>query len=300
MSSLYDTALLEQNAGNVKLAEQLYLKAAAEASALSNFATQCLCFEQLAILAKQRDDFHDALRWYKKLYSFVKEEKPKKSVFLCLEIAQLLYFRGEFEESHAWCSKTISLAKSHWLRELIAEAQLLMGLLALKVEKFDKAGILFRRSRDMFEELKDEDGIYKTTFHLGLVQHHKGEFLSARKIFHRCLEQIPKDDLSLSADLYLRLAAISLALQMPIDGLRYALASLGRYRKLKSQRQSKVWSVIFDLQQRMKEDEFSHQLAHHLNEEGLKKFHLMMEQERAKRPHLMVIVCLCNACPAQV
>ena len=124
MSSLYDTAVLEQNAGNVKLAEQLYLKAAAEASALSNFETQCLCFEQLAILAKEREDLHDSLRWYKKLYSFVREEDPRRSAYLCLEISQLLYFRSEFAESHAWCTKTLEIAKTKWLRELIAERHL--------------------------------------------------------------------------------------------------------------------------------------------------------------------------------
>ncbi|MEC7986952.1 MAG: hypothetical protein VX278_17415 [Myxococcota bacterium] len=283
MSSLYDTAVLEQNAGNFKLAEQLYQKAAAEASALSNLETQCLCFERLALLAKDRDDLHDAWRWYKKLYTFVRTEDMRRSAHLCMEIAQLLYFRGELDESYAWCSKTLELAKSHWLRELIAEAQLLLGLLALKNTDVETAGILFRRSRDMFEELKDQDGIYKTTFHLGLVQHQKGDFLGARKIFSRCLEQVPKEDLSLSADLYLRLAIISTDIKAPIDGLRYALASLGRYRKLKSQRQSKVWQVLFDLQQQMDAQEFSQQLAHHLNEDGLKKFHQMMALEREKQ-----------------
>ena len=34
----------------------------------------------------------------------------------------------------------------------------------------------------------------------------------------------------------------------------------------------------------MKKEEFSQQLAHHLNEEGLGKFHLMMEHERKTRP----------------
>ena len=90
MSSLYDTAVLEQNAGNFKLAEQLYQKAAAEASALSNLETQCLCFERLALLAKDRDDLHDALRWYKKLYTFVRTEDMRRSAHICMEIAQLL------------------------------------------------------------------------------------------------------------------------------------------------------------------------------------------------------------------
>jgi hypothetical protein len=92
-----------------------------------------------------------------------------------------------------------------------------------------------------------------------------------------CLEQAPEEAVPLVADLHLRLTVISMELEYHIDALFHALASLGRYRRLGSDRQDRVWKEIFRIRGFLSEEEFVEQIQSHLNEEGYQKFKAMSE-----------------------
>ena len=56
-----------------------------------------------------------------------------------------------------------------------------------------------------YEEIKHEEGTFKSLFHMGLVHHQLSDFSRARSIFLKCLEQSPEEAVPLVADLHLRL-----------------------------------------------------------------------------------------------
>lgn len=277
MSQLYEEAISAQEEGHVDHAEQLFLKAIVHAQNSHDIEKQQRCFVQLSAIAREKNDFHAVLRWLKKNYNLTKKHNTKQASRICLELGVVLLDRLEFDEAKMWAKKALDRSEEDWDRKVMAEAQLLLGMVLFREDRPEDARILFRRANVIFEELKDEEGVYKSLFHMGLVCHQMADFPRARTIFLNCLEQAPEEAVPLIADLHLRLTVISLELDLYIDALFHALASLGRYRRLQSDRQDRVWKEVFRIRAFLSEEEFVEQVKSHLNEEGYLKFKAMAE-----------------------
>jgi hypothetical protein len=277
MSPLYEEALTAQEKGSIEQAEQLFLKVIALAQDNEDFEQQQRCFVQLSAIAREKKDMHAVLRWLKKNYNLTKKHNSRQASRICLELAFVFLDRNEHSESKLWAKKALDRSEEDWDKEVMAESQLLLGMCLFREERPEDARILFRRSNVIYEELKNEEGIYKSLFHMGLVCHQMSDFARARGIFLGCLEQAPEEAVPLVADLHLRLTVISMELEYYIDALFHALASLGRYRRLGSDRQDRVWKEIFRIRGFLSEEEFVDQIQSHLNEEGYQKFKAMSE-----------------------
>ena len=228
-------------------------------------------------MATSKEEPNSAIRWRKKNYNLSKKYNGKQASRICLEIASTFLDIGEFSESKIWSKKALERSEADWDKEVMAESQLLLGMAFFREERPDDARILFRRSNVIFEEIKDEEGIFKSLFHMGLVCHQMADFARARSVFLSCLEKIPEEAVPLIADLHLRLTVISMELGYHIDAVFHVLASLGRYRRLGSDRQDRVWREIFRLRTFFTAEEFADHIKSHLNEEGFKKFMAMSE-----------------------
>jgi hypothetical protein len=277
MSPLYEEALTAQEAGRIEQAEQLFLKVIALAQDNEDFEQQQRCFVQLSAIAREKEDIHAVLRWLKKNYNLTKKHNSRQASRICLELAFVFLERNEHNESKMWAKKALDRSEEDWDKEVMAESQLLLGMCFFREERPEDARILFRRSNVIYEELKNKEGIYKSLFHMGLVCHQMSDFARSRGIFLNCLEQAPEEAVPLVADLHLRLTVISMELEYHIDALFHALASLGRYRRLGSDRQDRVWKEIFRIRGFLSEEEFVEQIQSHLNEEGYQKFKAMSE-----------------------
>ena len=282
MSSLYEQALAAQEEGHSEQAEHLFLKVLGEAQNADDVKEQTRCLVQLCALAKERNDMHSAFRWLKKNYNITKKHNTRQASRICLELAVIGYNSKEFEETKIWARKGLERAEADWNRDVMAESQLLLGMVFFMEGRPEDARVFFRRSNLIFEELKDEEGIHKSLFHMGLVHHQMGDFSKARSNFLQCLERASEEEVSLIANLYLRLTFLSIEMELHIDALFYALAALGRYRRLQSNHADKVWKEIFRIRTFLSEEEFSQQVRSHLNEEGYQKFMAMSEATLAQ------------------
>ena len=277
MSQLYEEALNAQEQGNIEQAEQLFIQLIAIAQDNDDIVLQQQSLVQLAALAHSKEDVHSAIRWQKKNYNLTKKHNSKQASRVCLDISITFLDAGELSESKIWSKKALERSEADWDKEVMAESQLLLGMAFFREERPEDARILFRRANVIFEELKDDEGVFKSLFHMGLVCHQMADFARARSIFITCLEKVPEEAIPLVADLHLRLTVISLELGYHIDALFHALASLGRYRRLGSDRQDRVWREIFRLRTFFSPEEYATQIKSHLNEEGYKKFKAMSE-----------------------
>lgn len=277
MSQLYEEALSAQEEGNVEHAEQLFLKEISYAQNIDDVVLQQRCLVQLVAIAHERADTHSVIRWLKKNYNLTKKHNSRQAARICLELAQVFLNDGDFGTSKMWAKKAFERSQEDWDKEVMAESQFLMGMSFFREERPEDARVLFRRANVVYEELKHEEGMFTSSFHMGLVCHQLSDFSRARGIFLKCLEQSPEDAVPLVADLHLRLTLISMELNLHIDALFHALASLGRYRRLGSERQDRVWEEIFRIRGFLDPEEFIQQVQSHLNEDGAKKFMAMSE-----------------------
>ena len=277
MSQLYEEALSAQEEGNVEQAEQLFLQEISHAQSTEDFLLQQRCLVQLAAIAQEKEDTHAVIRWLKKNYNLTKKHNSRQAARVCLELAQVFLNHEDFATSKMWSKKAFDRSQEEWDKEVMAESQLLMGMSFFKEERPEDARVLFRRANVVYEEIKNEEGMFTSLFHMGLVCHQLSDFSRARSIFLKCLEKSPEEAVSLVADLHLRLTLISMELGLHIDALFHALASLGRYRRLGSKRQDRVWEEIFRIRGFLDPEEFAQQVQSHLNEDGYKKFMAMSE-----------------------
>ena len=277
MSQLYEEALSAQEQGHVEQAEQLFQKVISQAQNPEDIVLQQRCLVQLVAIAQEKEDTHGQVRWLKKNYNITKKHNSRQAARLCLDLSLVFLKDGDFAASKMWSKKAFDRSQEEWDKEVMAESQLLMGMSFYRENRPEDARVLFRRANIAYEEIKHEEGTFKSLFHMGLVHHQLSDFSRARSIFLKCLEQSPEEAVPLVADLHLRLTLISMELGFHIDALFHALASLGRYRRLGSPRQDRVWEEIFRIRGFLDPKEFEDQVQSHLNEEGTKKFMAMSE-----------------------
>ena len=219
------------------------------------------CVDALKGLAIERDDIHAALRWLKKILSLHREVGDAKGqISACLQISDLLFLRQDINEAMTWATKALHMAEAEWSRTQMAESLHLIGLLSIKIEVFDDAVTALRRAQDIWEERRDENGYYDSTFHLGLALHLQNDLSSAAREYRNCLKFLGDEEVDRQADLHLRLAAIGVDTKVWPDCLTHALAALGRYRKLESKRQSIALEILSRAQRLMGEGPFKSEL----------------------------------------
>ena len=68
--------------------------------------------------------------------------------------------------------------------------------------------MLLRKSRDIFDEIRDQEGYFRSTLQMGKILYEQKRLSEAKKEFETSLKMLSKDEVLLAASLHLRIAAI--------------------------------------------------------------------------------------------
>ena len=239
MNELWSKATQAHREGDFELAETLYsevMKQVGSAVAgVSDDNVETVLSHQ-ARLALDANNDHVALRRFRKLLRFQEQRGDSVgSSVSCRHIAGIFERRDELTEALRWAQQALESAELVWSKEHIAACHHLLGIYHQRNEDAQQAVSCMRKAQAMWEEVGDENKLYRTTFVLGEMHEYQEDYRQSAREFRRCLKLLALlgDDAVLeAADLNVRIAQLCGYQEDWTRTTNHLLAGYVRYRKL--------------------------------------------------------------------
>ena len=242
MSSIFQQALLSLEQGNIDRAERQFR------SVLQDNPEDAVdVMGYLSEIALMKDNLHSAIRWQKRALILSQEMGELRSeIQISLHLASLYFRKQDYLSAYHWTEEAYKIAEKCWFRQcmaesLVAKARILpyLGRTGNTIKKsnqsidpYREAILHLRKSRDIFDEIRDLEGYFRSSLQMGKIFYEQQMLPEARKEFLASLRMLSKDEILLAASLHLRIAAICRKEKRDVEGIPHALAALGRYRSL--------------------------------------------------------------------
>ena len=248
MNSIFQQAIISLEQGNIDKAERQFRIALQE---LPEQSVQIMAF--LSDISLMKDNVHSAIRWQKRSLILSQEMGDiQAEIQISLQLAALYFRKQDYLTAYHWTEEAYKMSEKDWLRHWMAEslaakARVLsyLGRTGQAIKRSNKsidpsreAILLLRKSRDIFDEIRNQEGYFRSTLQMGKIFYEEQMLSEARKEFETSLKMLSKDEVLLAASLHLRIAAICRKEKKDIEGIPHALAALGRYKAL--QKSSKM------------------------------------------------------------
>ena len=248
MNSIFQQAIISLEQGNIDKAERQFRIALQE---LPEQSVQIMAF--LSDISLMKDNVHSAIRWQKRSLILSQEMGDiQTEIQISLQLASLYFRKQDYLTAYHWTEEAYKMSEKDWLRHWMAEslaakARVLsyLGRTGQTIKRSNKsinpsreAILLLRKSRDIFDEIRNQEGYFRSTLQMGKILYEEQMLSDARKEFEISLKMLSKDEVLLAASLHLRIAAICRKEKKDIEGIPHALAALGRYKTL--QKSSKM------------------------------------------------------------
>ena len=286
MNELWSKATQAHREGDFELAETLYsevMKQVGSAVAgVSDDNVETVLSHQ-ARLALDANNDHVALRRFRKLLRFQEQRGDSVgSSVSCRHIAGIFERRDELTEALRWAQQALESAELVWSKEHIAACHHLLGIYHQRNEDAQQAVSCMRKAQAMWEEVGDENKLYRTTFVLGEMHEYQEDYRQSAREFRRCLKLLALlgDDAVLeAADLNVRIAQLCGYQEDWTRTTNHLLAGYVRYRKLDNLEKVKhtaemfrelrllageelVWSVVLNLLGNSNSEKLRRELMH--------------------------------------
>jgi tetratricopeptide (TPR) repeat protein len=242
MSSIFQQAILSLEQGNLDRAERQFRIVLQDEPEMS-----IQIMGHLADIALMKDNIHSAIRWQKRSLILSQEMgEIYVEIEVSLRLAALYFRKQDYLTAYHWTEEAFGISEKGWFRQwmaesLVAQARVLayLGRTGNTIKKSNKhidpyreSILLLRKSRDIFEEIRDQEGYFRSTLQMGKIFYERQMLSEARKEFLVSLRLLSKDEVLLAASLHLRIAAICRKEKRDVEGIPHALAALGRYKTL--------------------------------------------------------------------
>ena len=244
MSSIYQQAIISLDQGYLDRAERQFRIVLQDDPEISIDV-----MGHLADIALMKDNIHSAIRWQKRSLILSQElGEIHSEIEIALRLASLYFRKQDYLTAYHWTEEAYGISEKGWFRKwmaesLVAQARVLayLGRTGNTIKKSNKnidpyreSILLLRRSRDIFEETRDQEGFFRSTLQMGKIFYERQMLSEARKEFLTSLRLLSKDEVLLAASLHLRIAAICRKEKRDIEGIPHALAAFGRYKALQN------------------------------------------------------------------
>ena len=244
MSSIYQQAILSLEQGYLDRAERQFRIVLQDDPEISIDV-----MGHLADIALMKDNIHSAIRWQKRSLILSQElGEIHSEIEIALRLAALYFRKQDYLTAYHWTEEAYGISEKGWFRKwmaesLVAQARVLayLGRTGNTIKKSNKnidpyreSILLLRKSRDIFEETRDQEGFFRSTLQMGKIFYERQMLSEARKEFLTSLRLLSKDEVLLAASLHLRIAAICRKEKQDVEGIPHALAALGRYKTLQN------------------------------------------------------------------
>ena len=244
MSSIYQQAILSLEQGHLDRAERQFRIVLQDDPEIS-----IEVMGHLADIALMKDNIHSAIRWQKRSLILSQElGEIHSEIEIALHLAALYFRKQDYLTAYHWTEEAYGISEKGWFRKwmaesLVAQARVLayLGRTGNTIKKSNKnidpyreSIILLRKSRGIFEEIRDQEGFFRSTLQMGKIFYERQMLPEARKEFLTSLRLLSKEEVLLAASLHLRIAAICRKEKRDVEGIPHALAALGRYKTLQN------------------------------------------------------------------
>lgn len=286
MNELWSKATQAHREGDFELAEALYSEVMKQvntaAAGVSDDNVETVLSHQ-ARLALDASNDHVALRRFRKLLRFQEHRSDSVgSSVSCRHIAGIFERRDELIEALRWAQQALENAELVWSKEHIAACHHLLGIYHQRNEDPQQAVSCMRKAQAMWEEVGDENKLYRTTFVLGEMHEYQEDYRQSAREFRRCLKLLAllgEDAVFEAAEINVRIAQLCGYQEDWTRTTNHLLAGYVRYRKLDNLNKVKhtaemfrelrllageelVWSVVLNLLGNSNSEKLRRELMH--------------------------------------
>lgn len=286
MNELWSRATQAHREGDLELAEALYAEvmklATADPESASEDNIETVLSHQARLALDAQND-HVAMRRFRKLLRVQEQRGDSVGTSIsCRHIAGIYERKGEPSEALRWAQHALDAAELVWSKEHIAACQHLLGIYYQRSEDSPQAVSFMRKAQAMWEEVGDDNKLYRTTYVLAEIYEFQSEYRAAAREFRRCLKLLASsgdDGVLESASLNVRIAQLCGYQEDWTRTTNHLLAGYVRYRKLDQIDQVKhtaemfrelrllagehlVWSVVVHLLGKANSEKLRRELMH--------------------------------------
>jgi tetratricopeptide (TPR) repeat protein len=147
-----------------------------------------IIYQELAIIAQEREDLHEAERWHRASLAINEELGRKEGIGANYHgLGNLDYMRGRLDEASKWYQASLAVGEELGDMDGMSNDYHQLGMVARDQERLDDAEGWFRKSMAIVEELRDEAGMADSYHELGNLALVRGQLDEAETWYARSL-----------------------------------------------------------------------------------------------------------------
>jgi len=265
---LHQLGMIHQDQGNYEEAVKKYNQSLKIKEELGNKSGIAITLHQLGIIHQQQGNYEEAVKKYNQSLKIEEELGNKSGIAITLStLGNVHYFQGSYEEAVKKYNQSLKIKEELGDKSGIANSLHQLGMIHQDQGNYEEAVKKYNQSLKIGEELGNKSGIAGTLHQIGMIHQDQGNYEEAVKKYNQSLKiEEELGNKSGIASTMGQLGMIYEAKEEYVLALHAYIKAFSIFEALKSPYSQLASKLIFELRDKMGEEEFKTEFERLVNE----------------------------------